>query len=78
MDHTTGAVLAQTEVDHTTNEIARFRPLLERLDLSATVITADALHTQREHADWLVTHKHAAYLLLVKANHFPRINGWSE
>jgi predicted transposase YbfD/YdcC len=68
MDHTTGAVLAQTEVDHTTNEIARFRPLLERLDLSATVITADALHTQREHADWLVTHKHADYLLLVKAN----------
>jgi predicted transposase YbfD/YdcC len=68
MDHTTGAVLAQTEVDHTTNEIARFRPLLERLDLSATVITADALHTQGEHADWLVTHKHADYLLLVKAN----------
>jgi len=32
------------------------------------VVTADALHTQREHADWLVTAKHAAYLLLVKAN----------
>jgi predicted transposase YbfD/YdcC len=29
---------------------------------------ADALHTQREHADWLVTQKHAAYLLIVKAN----------
>ncbi len=26
------------------------------------------MHTQREHADWLVTHKHAAYLLIVKAN----------
>jgi predicted transposase YbfD/YdcC len=68
MDHATAAVLAQAEVDHTTNEIARFRPLLERLDLTDAVITADALHTQREHADWLVTHKHAAYLLLVKAN----------
>jgi predicted transposase YbfD/YdcC len=68
MDHTTGAVLAQTDVDHTTNEIARFRPLLDHLDLTDTVVTADALHTQREHADWLVTHKHAAYLLLVKAN----------
>jgi hypothetical protein len=32
------------------------------------VVTADALHTQREHADWLVTAKQAAYLLIVKAN----------
>jgi predicted transposase YbfD/YdcC len=68
MDHTTRAVLAQTDVDHTTNEITRFQPLLERLDLTDTVVTADALHTQREHADWLVTAKHAAYVLIVKAN----------
>jgi predicted transposase YbfD/YdcC len=68
MDHTTRAVLAQTDVDHTTGEIARFRPLLNGLDLADTVVTADALHTQREHADWLVAYKHAAYLLLVKAN----------
>jgi hypothetical protein len=66
MDHTTRAILGQTDVDSTTNEIARFRPLLDRLDLTATVVTADALHTQREHADWLVTQKHAAYLLMVK------------
>ena len=68
MDHTTRAILGQTDVDPTTNEIARFRPLLDRLDLTATVVTADALHTQRGHADWLVTHKHAAYLQMVKAN----------
>jgi hypothetical protein len=68
MDHATGGILSQTEVDTTTNEIARFQPLLQRLDLTDTVVTADALHTQRERADWLVTHKHAAYLLLVKAN----------
>jgi predicted transposase YbfD/YdcC len=68
MDHATGAVLGQTDVDATTNEITRFQPLLDRLDLTDTVVTADALHTQREHADWLVTHKHAAYLLVVKAN----------
>jgi predicted transposase YbfD/YdcC len=36
--------------------------------LTDTVVTADALHTQREHADWLVTHKHAAWLLVVKHN----------
>ena len=32
------------------------------------MVTADALHTQREHAEWLVTVKHAAYVLIVKAN----------
>jgi predicted transposase YbfD/YdcC len=68
MDHATGGILGQTGVDHTTNEIARFRPLLDRLDLTDTVVTADALHTQREHAEWLVTAKHAAYLLIVKGN----------
>jgi len=68
MDQKTCAVLDQTEVDAKTNEITRFRPLLEGMDLSDTVVTADALHTQREHADWLITHKHAAYLLIVKAN----------
>jgi predicted transposase YbfD/YdcC len=68
MDHTSRAVLAQADVDHTTNEITQFQPLLDRLDLADTVITADALHTQREHADWLVGVKHAAYLLVVKAN----------
>jgi predicted transposase YbfD/YdcC len=68
MDHPTRAVLAQTDVAHTTGEIARFQPLLERLDLTGTVVTADALHTQREHAEWLVTEKQAAYVLLVKGN----------
>jgi hypothetical protein len=51
MDHTSRAVLAQVDVEATTNEIARFRPLLQGLDLADTVVTADALHTQREHAD---------------------------
>jgi len=55
MDHTTSAVLAQTDVDATTNEITGFQPLLEGLDLTGRVVTADAMHTQRAHADWLVT-----------------------
>ena len=37
---TRGAVLGQTDVDHPTNEIARFRPLLDGLDLAGRVITA--------------------------------------
>jgi predicted transposase YbfD/YdcC len=68
MDHPSRAVLGQTDVDATSNEIARFRSLLASLDLAGRVVTADALHTQREHADWLVTVKHAAYLLIVKTN----------
>jgi predicted transposase YbfD/YdcC len=68
MDHTTGAVLAQADVDATTNEITRFQPLLDGVDLTGAVVTADALHTQHAHADWLVGVKRAAYLLIVKAN----------
>jgi predicted transposase YbfD/YdcC len=68
MEHTTGAVLAQTDVEGKTNEITRFRPLLDGLDLTGRVVTADAMHTQHAHADWLVTVKQAAYILLVKAN----------
>jgi predicted transposase YbfD/YdcC len=68
MDHTSRCVLGQAGVDATTNEITQFRPLLERLDLTDIVVTADALHTQREHADWLVTGKHAAYILIVNTN----------
>jgi hypothetical protein len=43
-------------------------PLLQRLDLTATVVTADALHTQHAPADWLVGVKQAEYVLIVKAN----------
>ena len=68
MDYTSRGVLGQTDVDHTTNEIACFQPLLQLLDLAGRVVTADALHTQREHADWLVGVKHAADLLVDKPN----------
>jgi predicted transposase YbfD/YdcC len=72
LDQHTGTVLAQTGVDGKTNEITRFQPLLAGLDLTGTVITADALHTQREHARWLTETKHAAYLFTVKRNQ-PRL-----
>jgi predicted transposase YbfD/YdcC len=38
------------------------------LDLAGCVITADALHTQREHTQFLVTGKDAHYLLVLKKN----------
>ena len=67
-DQRTGAVLSQRDVDGKTNEITRFEPLLEDLDLAGCVITADALHTQRETAEFVVTTKNAHYILIVKKN----------
>ena len=67
-DQQAGAVLAQAEVDCKTNEITAFAPLLAPLDLAGAVVTADALHAQREHAQFLVTSKHAHYILTVKSN----------
>jgi predicted transposase YbfD/YdcC len=68
VDHHTGAVVAQTAVDGKTNEITRFAPLLAGLDLDGAVITADALHTQRDHARWLVEQRNAGYVFVVKKN----------
>ena len=39
-----------------------------KVNLTGVTVTADALHTQREHARFLVEDKKAHYLLLVKAN----------
>lgn len=66
-DHASGAVLAQVAVDGKSNEITAFAPLLDRVDLANTVVTADALHTQRGHAAYLVG-RGAAYLCVVKRN----------
>ncbi|PRX61452.1 putative transposase YbfD/YdcC [Nonomuraea fuscirosea] len=67
-DHSNGLVLAQTDVHGKTNEITRFQHLLQRLDLDDRVVTADALHTQREHATFLIEQKRAHYVLIVKKN----------
>jgi len=66
--HGSGTVLAQRRVDAKTNEITGFGPLLKQVDLADRVVTADALHTQTEHARWLVEERGADYLLTVKGN----------
>jgi Domain of unknown function (DUF4338)/DDE_Tnp_1-associated/Transposase DDE domain len=68
MVHGDSVVVAQREVDHKTNEIKEFRPLLEGLDLEGTVVTADALHAQRDHARFLIEDKNADYLFVIKGN----------
>ena len=68
IDHATGAVLVQENVSEKHNEITYFKPLLEGIkDLKGVVISADALHTQREHAQYLHS-RGAHYVLTVKAN----------
>jgi hypothetical protein len=45
-----------------------FATLLDHIDLAGAVVTADALHAQRAHADYLVTQRGAHYLITVKRN----------
>ena len=67
IDQDTGVVLGQIDVDGKTNEITAFTPLLDDLDLTDVLITADAVHTNRNHADYL--HERGGhYLLTAKLN----------
>jgi hypothetical protein len=66
--HGSGTVVAQVAVGEKTNEIPRIKPLLADLDLQGAVVTADAMHTQRETARYIVEDKDADYVFTVKDN----------
>jgi predicted transposase YbfD/YdcC len=68
MDHQSRAVLAQRQVGGAPEEVGAFAPLLDGLDLAGVVVTADALQTHPQAAEFLVGVKHAHYLFVVKAN----------
>jgi predicted transposase YbfD/YdcC len=61
---------APLRIQDTPNEIPEFQPLLDQIDdadLAGSVVTADALHAQRDHATYL--HERGAhYLLTIKNN----------
>ncbi|MFF7091839.1 ISAs1 family transposase [Streptomyces rubradiris] len=65
--HDSQTVVAQRQIAAKSNEIPAFTPLLEKLDLRGIVVTADAMHTQREHAHHVVA-AGGHYLLVVKGN----------
>jgi predicted transposase YbfD/YdcC len=75
IDHHSRVVLGQLKVNDKTNEITAFTPLLDTLisamDLTGVVITADALHTQREHATDL--HARGAHWVLTVKGNQPRL-----
>ena len=66
--HNEGLVLNQKQIDQKSNEIPAFKPTLEPLDLKGVVVTADAMHLQKDHAHFLKEEKEADYLFTVKAN----------
>jgi predicted transposase YbfD/YdcC len=65
--HDTATVLGQRQVPVGSSEITWFQPLLDTIDLTGKVVTADALHTTAEHARYL--HQRGAdYVFTVKEN----------
>ena len=66
--HQEGITVAQRQIESKSNEIPAARPLLEPLDLKGKVVTADAMHAQRQLARFLVKEKHAHYCFTVKDN----------
>jgi predicted transposase YbfD/YdcC len=63
-----GRTVSQLRVPDKTTEVTGFTKLLAPFDLAGVVVTADALHTHRDHARWLVQEKKAHYVLVVKRN----------
>jgi predicted transposase YbfD/YdcC len=68
-----GAVIAQREVGHKTNEITQVRPLLAGVDLAGAIVTLDAMHAQRDTARYLVEDKHADYLFTAVKDNQPTL-----
>ncbi len=66
--HQSGLVYKQIKIPDKTNEIPALKELLGDLDITGALSTLDALHTQKDSADYLVQEKKSDYLLTVKNN----------
>ena len=62
-----GVVLGQESIHQKTNEIPVFQEMLETLDIKGKIVTADAMHCQRETCEKLIM-KGADYVLGLKRN----------
>lgn len=63
-----GLVLAQTQVPDKENEITALPNLIETTSVAGSVITMDAMGTQKSIA-WTIREHHADYVLALKDNH---------
>jgi len=66
--HNEKVVISQYEVEDKSNEITAFKPLIDNLDIEGKVVTADAMHAQRENAKYLKEEKQADYIFQIKGN----------
>ena len=63
----TGICLGQKTVDSKSNEIPAVKELIEMLNIEGLVVTADAMHCQKETAETIIKNK-GDYVLQLKAN----------
>lgn len=66
--HDSAVVYAQCAVDEKSNEITHVDTLLENVELDGKVVSADAMHTQRRTAHYLVQQRGADYIFTIKKN----------
>lgn len=64
----TGITLSATKINEKSNEIPEAQKVLKGLQLKGSVVTADALNTQKETARVIIEEAHADYCLAVKSN----------
>ena len=63
----TGICLGQKTVDSKSNEIPAVKELIEMLNIEGLIVTADAMHCQKETAETIIKNK-GDYVLQLKAN----------
>ena len=61
-------IIAQHRIPDDTNEITQVRELLDPVDLTGAVVTADAAHAQHDTAEYIGGERESDYLLTVKGN----------
>ncbi len=71
--HGSAVALGDRQVDHKASEIHEIRPLLDTIDIRGKTVTADALHSTKDFANYLVT-READYVFVMKGNRKKLIN----
>jgi DDE_Tnp_1-associated/Transposase DDE domain len=66
--HEEKVIIAQRRIPDETNEITQVRELLDPVDLTGAVVTADAAHAQDDTAEYLAGERDSDYFLFVKGN----------
>ena len=74
LEHGSGLVLGQLEVDSKSNEIPAVRALSAGLDLAGRIVTVDALHAQQQTAHYLIDECNADYLVTAIKDNQPTMH----